>query len=378
MKILHLSDLHLGKKVNEFSMLTDQQYILKQILNIAEEERPDAVIIAGDIYDRPSPSAEAVRVFDDFLFGLSRKKLSVFIISGNHDMAERISFGGRIMRSSSIYVSPVFNGEIAPVKLSDEYGAVNFYMIPFIKPVNVRKFFPDKKIEDYSDAMRTVIDNMDIDPDSRNVLITHQFITGALFSESEELSVGGTENIDADVFDDFDYVALGHIHRPQNVRNNKIRYCGSPLKYSMSEANQQKSVTIAELGEKGSVNIKIMPLIPLRDMKIYKGTVKEMISPVFYENIKIDDYIFITLTDEEDIPDANRKLKKIYSNMMKLLYDNSRTKNISVIRAEVRSEKIPPVQIFTEFYETQCNHKMSDEQYKFANDLINEVWEEIL
>lgn len=378
MKILHLSDLHLGKKVNEFPMLSDQQYILNQILNIADNENPDCVIIAGDIYDRPTPSAEAIRVFDNFLFGLSERKLSVFIISGNHDMAERISFGGRLMKSSNIYIAPVFNGKIIPVELKDEYGNINFYMIPFIKPINVRKFYPDETIENYTDAMKIVIENMNINSDSRNILITHQFITGASFSESEEFSVGGTENIDAEIFDDFDYIALGHIHRPQNVRDKRIRYCGSPLKYSSNEENQQKSVTIVEMGEKGNLEIRTIPLIPERDMKFYKGTYKEITDPDFYGNIKTDDYIFITLTDEEDIPDANRKLRKIYPYMMQLSYDNSRTRNHSIIKNDIRNEKNPPIQLFSEFYEAQCNHKMSSEQYEFVDNLIKEVWEEIL
>ncbi len=378
MKILHLSDLHLGKKVNEFSMINDQQYILNQILNIADNENPDCVIIAGDIYDRPSPSAEAVQIFDDFLFCLSERKLPVFIISGNHDMAERISFGGRLMKSSNIHIAPVFNGKITPIELKDEHGSINLYMIPFIKPFNVRKFFPDKKIEDYTDAMKIVIENMNVNSDNRNILIIHQFITGASFSESEELSVGGTENIDADIFDDFDYVALGHIHRPQNVRGERIRYCGSPLKYSLKEANQQKSVTIVEMGEKGNLNIRTSPLTPERDMKVYKGTYKEITDPDFYDNIKTDEYIFITLTDEEDIPDANRKLRKIYPYMMQLSYDNSRTRNHSIIKNDIKNEKIPPMQLFAEFYEAQCNHKMSSEQYEFVDNLIKEVWGEIL
>lgn len=378
MKILHLSDLHLGKKVNEFSMINDQQYILNQILNIADNENPDCVIIAGDIYDRPSPSAEAVQIFDDFLFCLSERKLPVFIISGNHDMAERISFGGRLMKSSNIHIAPVFNGKITPIELKDEHGSINLYMIPFIKPFNVRKFFPDKKIEDYTDAMKIVIENMNVNSDNRNILIIHQFITGASFSESEELSVGGTENIDADIFDDFDYVALGHIHRPQNVRGERIRYCGSPLKYSLKEANQQKSVTIVEIGEKGNLNIRTSPLTPERDMKVYKGTYKEITDPDFYDNIKTDEYIFITLTDEEDIPDANRKLRKIYPYMMQLSYDNSRTRNHSIIKNDIKNEKIPPMQLFAEFYEAQCNHKMSSEQYEFVDNLIKEVWGEIL
>ncbi len=376
MKILHLSDLHLGKKVNEFSMLDDQQYILNQILNIVESENPNCVIIAGDIYDKSVPPAEAIQVFDSFLFNLSERKLSVFVISGNHDTAERISFGGRLMTSSNVYIAPVFCGKINPVTLYDEYGDINFYMIPFVKPFHVRKIFPDEAIASYTDAMKTVIKNMNINTERRNILITHQFITGASFGDSEEFSVGGTDNIDADIFDDFDYVALGHIHRPQNIGSKRIRYCGSQLKYYIEEASQQKSVTITEIGLKGDLDIKEIPLVPKRDMKVYKGKYKELTDIDFYSNINTDDYIFITLTDEEDIPDANRKLHKIYPYMMKLSYDNSRTKNHSVIKSDIRNEKLPPVQIFSEFYESQCNHKMSSEQYEFVESLIREVWEE--
>lgn len=376
MKILHLSDLHLGKKVNEFSMLNDQQYILNQILNIVDNENLDCVIIAGDIYDKSVPPAEAIQIFDSFLFSLSERKLSVFMISGNHDTAERISFGGRLMTSSGVYISPVFNGKINPVTLHDEYGDINFYMIPFVKPFHVRKFFPDESTESYTDAMKTVIKNMNINSEYRNILITHQFITGASFGDSEEFSVGGTDNIDADVFDDFDYVALGHIHRPQNIGSKRIRYCGSQLKYCIEEVSQQKSVTIAEIGVKGNLDIREIPLVPKRDMKVYKGTYKKLTDIDFYSNINTDDYIFITLTDEEDIPDANKKLHKIYPYMMKLSYDNSRTKNHSVIKSDIRNEKLPPIQLFSEFYESQCNHKMSSEQYEFVDSLIREVWEE--
>lgn len=376
MKILHLSDLHLGKKVNEYSMLNDQQYILNQILNIIDNENLDCIIIAGDIYDKSVPSAEAIQVFDSFLFSLSERKLSVFVISGNHDTAERISFGGRLMTSSNVYISPVFSGKINPVTLHDEYGDINFYMIPFIKPFHVRKFFPDEAIESYTDAMRTVIKNMNINSGGRNILITHQFITGASFGDSEEFSVGGTDNIDADVFDDFDYVALGHIHRPQNIGSKRMRYCGSQLKYYIEEVLQQKSVTIAEIGAKGNLDIREIPLVPKRDMKVYKGTYKKLTDIDFYSNINTDDYIFITLTDEEDIPDASRKLHKIYPYMMRISYDNSRTKNHSVIKSDIRNEKLPPIQLFAEFYESQCNHKMSSEQYEFIDNLIREVWEE--
>lgn len=378
MRILHLSDLHLGKRVNEFSMLEEQEYILNQILEIIDNEKPQAVIIAGDVYDKSVPSAEAVRLFDDFLCGLSMRGLQVFVISGNHDSAERIAFGGRIMSSSGIHMSPVYNGKTEPVELRDEFGSLNVYMLPFIKPLHVKRLHSDVEIESYNDALRIVIEEMNVDPECRNILVTHQFVTGASLSRSEELSVGGAENVDASVFEAFDYVALGHIHRPQNIGDGRIRYCGTLLKYSFSEINQEKSVTIAEIGAKGELTIRTLPVIPQHDMREYKGTFAQVTDKAFYSNINTDDYIFITLTDEEDIPDAVRKLRKIYPRMMKLSYDNSRTRSRTEIKTDLSAEDIPPEQLFARFYEQQNNHSMNEEQLRFVSELIKDVWEEEL
>lgn len=249
MKLIHLSDIHLGKRVNEYSMIEDQEYILKRIINIVDDEMPDGVIIAGDVYDKSVPSAEAVQLFDDFLVRLAKRKIEVFVISGNHDSPERIAFASRIMDASGIHMSPVYTGEIVPISMHDEYGEVTVYMLPFVKPVNVRRFCEDE-ITTYTEAVKHAVLKMNINPDNRNVLVTHQFVTGARRSESEEISVGGTDNVDAGVFDDFDYVALGHIHSPQNCGSDKIRYCGTPLKYSFSEARDKKSVTVVEIAEK--------------------------------------------------------------------------------------------------------------------------------
>lgn len=378
MKILHLSDLHLGKRVNEFSMLEEQEFILNELLKIVDKEKPQAVMIAGDVYDKSVPSAEAVSLFDDFLCSLSRRGLQVFVISGNHDSAERISFGGRIMSSSGIHMSPVYSGKIEPVELNDEYGVLNVYMLPFIKPIHVKRFHGEAGIESYTDALRIAVEEMNIDTERRNILVTHQFVTGASCSLSEEFSVGGTDNVDASVFEAFDYVALGHIHRPQNVGNGKMRYCGTLLKYSFSEINQEKSVTIAEIGEKGHLNIRTLPIVPRRGMKEYKGNFLQITDKSFYSNINTDDYIFITLTDEEDIPDAVRKLRKIYPRMMKLSYDNSRTRSRSYMQIDTAVEALPPEQLFARFYEQQNNHSMSAEQLGFVQKLIKEVWEEEL
>lgn len=376
MKLIHLSDIHLGKRVNEFSMLEDQAHILKKILAVVDEEKPNGVLIAGDVYDKSVPSTEAVQLFDDFLVRLAERKLPVFIISGNHDSPERLSFANRLIDAVGIHLAPVYNGVVEPITLSDEYGPVNVYMLPFIKPAHVRGFFPDTEITSYSDAVAAAIGRMNIDKTQRNVLITHQFVTGAQRSDSEELSVGGTDNIGAEVFCDFDYVALGHIHGPQNMDSGRIRYCGSPLKYSFSEAAQQKSVTVAELKEKGTLEIHTVPLIPRRDMVELKGSYQQLTLREFYENTTYqEDYTLITLTDEEDIPDAVAKLRAVYHNLMKLDYDNTRTRHSAAISGAENVETRSPIDLFAEFYELQNGLPMSAEQTELVASLIEKIWE---
>lgn len=376
MKLIHLSDIHLGKRVNEFSMLEDQAHILKKILAVVDEEKPNGVLIAGDVYDKSVPSTEAVQLFDDFLVRLAKRKLPVFIISGNHDSPERLSFANRLIDAAGIHLAPVYNGVVEPITLSDEYGPVNVYMLPFIKPAHVRGFFPDTEITGYSDAVAAAIGRMNIDKTQRNVLITHQFVTGAQRSDSEELSVGGTDNIGAEVFCDFDYVALGHIHGPQNMDSGRIRYCGSPLKYSFSEAAQQKSVTVAELKEKGTLEIHTVPLIPRRDMVELKGSYQQLTLREFYENTTYqEDYTHITLTDEEDIPDAVAKLRAVYHNLMKLDYDNTRTRHSAAISGAENVETRSPIDLFAEFYELQNGLPMSAEQTELVASLIEKIWE---
>ena len=376
MKLIHLSDIHLGKRVNEFSMLEDQAHILKKILAVVDEEKPNGVLIAGDVYDKSVPSTEAVQLFDDFLVRLAERKLPVFIISGNHDSPERLSFANRLIDAVGIHLAPVYNGVVEPITLSDEYGPVNVYMLPFIKPAHVRGFFPDTEITGYSDAVAAAIGRMNIDKTQRNVLITHQFVTGAQRSDSEELSVGGTDNIGAEVFCDFDYVALGHIHGPQNMDSGRIRYCGSPLKYSFSEAAQQKSVTVAELKEQGTLEIHTEPLIPRRDMVELKGSYQQLTLREFYESTTYqEDYTHITLTDEEDIPDAVAKLRAVYHNLMKLDYDNTRTRHSAAISGAENVETRSPIDLFAEFYELQNGLPMSAEQTELVAALIEKIWE---
>lgn len=375
MRLIHLSDLHIGKRVNEFSMIEDQEYILTKIINVVDNEKPDGVIIAGDVYDKTVPSAEAVQLFDDFLARLAERNLPVFVISGNHDSAERIAFGGRLMNSSGVHMSPVFDGNITPIKFEDEYGVLNIYMLPFIKPAYVRRFYPEVEIESHNDAVKTVISSMAVDTSKRNVLICHQFVTGATCCESEELSVGGLDNVDASVFDEFDYVALGHIHGPQKILRETVRYSGTPLKYSFSEANHKKSVTVVELTKKGEVDIRTIPIVPKRDMREIKGSYLEITAKEHYKDTNTDDYMHITLTDEEDILDAIGKIRVIYPNIMKLDYDNKRTRMSTVVTGAEQVEQKSPLELFEEFYEKQNNQVMSDEQQKFSLELIEKIWE---
>ncbi len=302
--------------------------------------------------------------------------MPAFIISGNHDSPERIAFGANLMKKSGIYMSPVYDGKILPATLDDKYGTVNIYMLPFIRPANVRRFYPDDEIESYTDAVRTAINHMNVDYSQRNILVTHQFVTGALRSDSEDISVGGTDNVDASVFDGFDYVALGHIHRPQNVCCNRIRYCGTPLSYSFSEINDKKSVTIAEISEKGILSVRQTELVPMHQMREISGKYNDIViaSQNENENTK-NDYIHIILNDEEDIYDAVGKLRLIYPNIMKLDYDNQRTKAGYKIEADNQTDKKTPFELFEEFYIKQNNQPMSESQKTLANELISEIWE---
>ena len=376
MKFIHLSDLHLGKRLNEFSMLEDQEYILKEILGVVDDEKPQAVIIAGDVYDKSIPSAEAMQLFDDFLCSLAKRKLQVLVISGNHDSPERLSFASRLIDLSGVHISQVYNGAVMPIELPDEHGKICFYMLPYIKPVHVRSKFPDEQIDSYNDAVRVAIEKMEIDPSERNVLITHQFVTGAMRSESEEISVGGADNIDAGLFKDFDYVALGHIHGPQNIGSERVRYCGTPLKYSFSEAGHVKSVTVVDIGAKGELTVHTVPLVPMHDMRELRGSYWELTLKENYEGTATDDYVRITLTDEEDIPDVMGKLRAIYPNIMNVAYDNKRTRAKKEISDLEDAERKSPLDIFGELYEKQNGQPMSGEQTAFMKELIERIWEE--
>ena len=376
MKLIHISDLHIGKRVNEVSMIDEQEYILNQILQIIDDEKPDAVLIPGDVYDKSVPSAEAVTLFDDFLCALAERKLEVFISSGNHDSPERLAFGGRLMEDKGIHLSPVYDGSVVPTVLEDAFGEIRIWMLPFLKPAHVKRFYPEEGIESYTDACRVAVEKMGIDPGRRNILLTHQFVTGSATCESEEIIVGGTDNVDAAVFDGFDYVALGHIHGPQNVGSERIRYCGTPLKYSFSEAGHRKSVTILELEEKGTFRMHEVPLIPRHDMRQIRGSYEEVTARKFYEGTPVEDFLHITLTDEEDVPEAMARLRVIYPNLMKLTYDNTRTRSNAVIDGAVDVQRKSPLELFGELYEQQNNQPMSRIQQTFLEDLIESIWED--
>ena len=369
-----MSDLHLGKRLKGYSLIEDQRYILKQILDIADEQHADGVMIAGDVYDKNVPPSEAVELFDDFITALKKMNLPVFIISGNHDSAERLSFGARIMEEEKIYFSGVFDGKMKKVTLNDEFGEVNIYLLPFVKPVNVRQFFEEENIESYDDAVKTIISHTDIDESRRNIIVAHQYVTGASLCESEELNVGTLDNISASNFDAFDYAALGHIHGPQNIIENKVRYCGTPLKYSFSEVNHKKSVTLVTLGAKGDVSVELCPLEPLHDLVEIKGKYNDITARDFYDGINTEDYIHFTLTDEQDIPYVLDKLGVIYPNIMALDYDNTRTRTMSEITETEQVENKSPFELFGQLYKIQNGKEMDDIQQKYVSDLIEQIW----
>ena len=376
MKFLHLADLHLGKRVNGFSMLEDQAHILRQILAILDDEQPDGVLIAGDVYDKSVPSVEAVGLLDGFLTELRTRGVPVLLISGNHDSPERLAFGGRVMDSCGIHISPVYDGALAPVTLQDAFGPVHVWLLPFVKPAHVRRWFPDADIESYTDAMAEAVAHMDIDTAARNVLVTHQFVTGGARSGSEELSVGGTDNVDSGVFAPFDYVALGHLHGAQHIGRETIRYAGSPLKYSFSEARQHKSVTVVTLGEKGDVQVRTVALTPLRELREIRGSYDELTARSFYEHTTYrSDYLHLILTDEQDVFDAMSRLRTIYPYLMTLDYDNARTRAAGGMSVPAETERRTPLELFEALYKRQNHQPMSEVQREYIAQLMEQIME---
>lgn len=322
MKFIHIADLHLGKTVNEINLLKDQKYVLQQILEIAKQEQADGILIAGDIYDRSIPSAEAVGVFDWFLTDVSKNGMFVCCIGGNHDSGERLDFGKQIFENQNIFIEGKFSEKIRVIERRDAYGSIFIHLLPFFKPVQVRGLYPEEKIESFHDAMQIVLRNHPIDTKARNILITHQFVTGLEppeCSDSEqEISVGGSEQISYQLFDAFDYTALGHLHGPQKAGKDEIRYSGSPLKYSFSEEFQKKSVVLIEMKEKGRVEIYTKTLKALHDMRTIQGPMRELLCPEIIQEADTEDYLRIYLTNQEELLDPAAKLRNIYPNLMEL------------------------------------------------------------
>ena len=375
MKLIHLGDLHLGKSLGEYDLAEDQRYILNQILDIIKRESADAVLIAGDVYDKAVPSESATRLLNEFFCELAELGVKTFVISGNHDSAERLAFGSQLMMESQVIFSPVYDGEPVKYCMKDEYGEVWIHLLPFLKPAVVRHVFPEEEITSYQDAVSCAVKHMQIDPTKRNVLLAHQFVTGAARCDSEEVSVGGVDQIAAETFQEFDYTALGHIHSPQNFKNGKMRYCGTPLKYSFSECGQKKSVTVVELKEKGTTEIREIGLLPLRDLRSIRGSYLEVSSREFYEDTNTEDYVRMILTDEDDVVDGMQKLRTIYPNLMQLEYDNQRTREAKEITEAQVAEEKSELEYFEEFFELQNNHPMLQEQREFVSGLIGKLKE---
>lgn len=388
MKFFHLADLHLGKRVNGFPMLEDQKEILEQIVGLADREKPDGVIIAGDVYDKSIPSVEAVNLMDDFLVDLVKRNLQIFIISGNHDSAERVSYGGRVMEQSGIHISPRISGGqhtpvIRPVCLEDAYGPLNIYLIPYIHPSVVREAYPEEKITDWTQAMDVLIRNAQVDPAARNIAVCHQYVTASGTRpeecDSEQKHIGGLDNVDYSVFDAFDYVALGHLHGPQRIGRDTVRYAGSPLKYSFSEEKHKKSMTLLEIKEKGHVEYSLLPLAAARDFKTLRGTFSTLMSPGFTASLSAEDYYRIILTDEQDIDQALARLRRFfYKNLMDLEYDNTRTRTRSDIDAGEETLEKEPIEILQELFLKQNGSAMNEYQTQLASRLIEEIWREDL
>ena len=377
MKFIHIADLHIGIRVNEFSMLEDQKYILGQILQIVQREHADAVLIAGDVYDKALPSAESVQIFDRFLTELADGKKKVFVVSGNHDSPERLAFGARLMSGRGVHMSPVYEGDVKEITLEDEFGEIGVWMLPFLKPATVRHALEGKvegnMPETYAEAVKMAVDRMKIDDTKRNILVAHQFVAGAGTCDSEIVSVGSLDNVPVDIFDGFDYVAMGHLHNSQSVRRDTLRYCGTPLKYSFSEADQVKSVTVVEMREKGQVGVLAVPLVPLHDMRKIRGTYLEVTAKSFYQEFQREDYVQVTLTDEEDVPDGLQKLRIIYPNLMRLSYDNTRTGRTGKVDADSAVEQKSEEELFGEFYELQNNQPMGEEQRAYMKKVIESL-----
>lgn len=372
---MHISDLHIGKRLYEYSLIEDQIYILDQIVEAIKEEEIDGLLIAGDVYDKSVPSAEAVRILDRFLTKVADLQVPIFMISGNHDSAERTAFGSQLMKKRQVYISPVYDGKLEKISLQDEYGIVDIYLMPFLKPAMVRHALPEEEIETYEDAIKAALKQMKVEEGHRNILVAHQFVIGAKKCESEEISIGGVDQVGVDIFDAFDYVALGHIHSPQKIGRDTVRYCGTPLKYSFSEEKQKKSICIIEMKEKGEVELRFHPLIPKRELRTIKGTYEELMEKGRYMGKEKEDYLQVILTDEDDIIDGLQKLRTIYPKIMHLEYDNKRTRAGMDLGEAAIVEKKSELELIQEFYEQQNQKPMGKEQEEFIQEILESLME---
>lgn len=348
MRFLHLSDLHLGKQMNDLSLLAEQRDVLEQIVRIAEEEQVQAVLIAGDIYQTGNPQAEAMTLFDSFVTELSALGLPVLVISGNHDSARRIAYFSSLLTPQGVYMSEPFTGQLQRISLQDEYGELVVWLLPFVRPALVQAYYPQQKIKTSSDALQAILAAAPINPADRNVLVAHQFIIGCEVSDSEEVNVGTLDAVSANLFDVFDYVALGHIHKPQRILRDSLRYAGSPLKYSFSEAGHQKSAVIADVGKKGSVSVRTVPLVPKHDVRLLSGTLVELMQMPYSE-----DYLWITVHDELVPPDVRQTLCMNYPNMLRFSVANSKTRSDEDIVAAESIENKTVLELFCDFYRLQ-------------------------
>lgn len=378
MRLLHLSDLHIGKRVNEFSMLEDQRFALEGLLDTARERNVDAIVVAGDLYDKATPSAEAVALVDWFFAAAADTGATVLAIAGNHDSAERVAYGASLLARQRVVLSPVYDGTVTRHTIEDEHGPVHFWLLPFLKPATVRPHFPEATIESYSDAIRCALATCPIDPAARNVVISHQFVTheGASLERCEsELSLGGLDNVDASVFDAFDYVALGHLHRPQQVARPEVRYSGSLLKYSFSEARDFKSAPLVELGPKGQVGIELVPVKPRHDLREIRGMLEGLLRPDVVSEADPEDYLSVVLTDEHPALDALDRLRRDYPNVMAVSYDNARSRArglASAAETEARAQKAP-IELFEEFYTLQNGKGLSETQRAIVLDAFEKA-----
>lgn len=383
MKILHLADLHLGKILQEQSLIEDQEYMLKEIIEIIKNENIETVLISGDVYDRSVPPAEAVNLLDNFLKILIKElKIKVFIISGNHDSKDRLGFGSKIFEDEGLYIESKYSGNLRKVELEDSYGKINIYMLPFVKPIEVKDFFEDDLENNYNTAIHKIIEKEKINKEERNIIMVHQFVTAGTIeperTESEILSLGGIENVDVSNFDDFDYVAIGHVHRPQQIGRKEARYAGTMLKYSFSEINHNKSVPIIDFKEKGNVEINLKELVPIRDMREIKGPIEELLKKENYELGNVNDYIKAVITNEETVYDAIGQIRRVYPNTLKLEIRNSKTINggqeqdLNLQKVKRKSE----LELFEDFYKSQNNVDLDNKQKEIIKDIISEVKDE--